>query len=65
MNKFLFAILFSIMSTAALAQVSGQPKYSLSKSTLPADSLSYLEPKDYIIGGITITGTKNLDKEGR
>jgi outer membrane protein insertion porin family len=63
MNKFLFAILFSIMSTAALAQVSGQPKYSLSKSTLPADSLSYLEPKDYIIGGITITGTKNLDKD--
>ena len=51
------------MSTAALAQVSPQPRYSLSKSTLPADSLSYLDPKDYIIGGITITGTKNLDKD--
>jgi outer membrane protein insertion porin family len=63
MNKFLFAILFSIMSTAALAQVSNQPRYSLSKSTLPADSLSYLDPKDYIIGGITITGTKYLDKD--
>src|SRR5476651_582513 len=63
MNKFLFAILFSIMSTAALAQVSNQPRYSLSKSSIPADSLSYLEPKDYIIGGITITGSKNLDKD--
>src|SRR3984885_6034441 len=63
MNKFLFAIVFSIMSTAALAQVSNQPRYSLSKSSLPADSLSYLEPKDYIIGGVTITGTKSLDKD--
>jgi outer membrane protein insertion porin family len=63
MYKFLFAILFSIISTAALAQVSSQPRYSLSKSSIPADSLSYLEPKDYIIGGITISGTKNLDKD--
>ena len=63
MNKFLFAILFSIMSTAALAQVSNQQRYPLSKSSLPADSLSYLEPKDYIIGGISITGTKYLDKD--
>src|SRR5471030_1510454 len=60
MNKVLFALLFSIISTAALAQVNNQ-RYS--KSTLPADSLSYLEPKDYIIGGITISGTKNLDKD--
>jgi len=63
MNKLLFALLFSIMSTAALAQISSQPRYSLSKSTLPADSLSYLEPKDYIIGGVTVSGTKNLDKD--
>src|SRR5476651_2201284 len=62
MNKFLFAILFSVMTTAAWAQVSNQ-KYSLSKSAIPADSLSYLEPKDYIIGGITISGTKYLDKD--
>src|SRR3984885_7830403 len=62
MNKFLFAILFSVMTTAAWAQVSNQ-RYSLSKSSIPADSLSYLEPKDYIIGGITITGTKYLDKD--
>jgi len=47
-----------------MAQIQGsQPKYSLPKSTLPADSLSYLEPKDYIIGGVTIAGTKSLDKD--
>ncbi|WP_428330221.1 outer membrane protein assembly factor BamA [Mucilaginibacter sp.] len=63
MNKFLFAILFLVMSSAAMAQVTGQPRYSLSKSALPADSLSYLDPKDYIIGGITITGTTYLDKD--
>ncbi|MDB4903009.1 MAG: bamA 1 [Mucilaginibacter sp.] len=62
MNKFLFAILFSVITTAVLGQVSNQ-RYSLSKSSIPADSLSYLEPKDYIIGGITITGTKYLDKD--
>ena len=62
MNKFLFAILFSVVSTAALAQVS-QPRQSLFKSSIPADSLSYLTPKDYIIGGVTVSGTKNLDKD--
>jgi len=61
MNKVLFALLLSIISTAALAQVNNQRSFS--KSNLPADSLSYLEPKDYIIGGVTITGTKNLDKD--
>ena len=33
------------------------------RSSLPADSLNYLNPKDYIIGGITVTGTKYLDKD--
>ncbi|MBS7564572.1 outer membrane protein assembly factor BamA [Mucilaginibacter sp. Bleaf8] len=63
MNKLFFAILLSSASTAALAQVNGQPKSSLFKSALPADSISYLNPKDYIIGGITVSGTKNLDKD--
>src|ERR1700712_5105520 len=61
MNKFLFAILFCVISTASLAQVTSQPR-SLSKS-IPADSLSYLNPKDYIIGGVTVIGTKYLDKD--
>jgi len=63
MNKFLFAILFTVLSAAAMAQGPGQPRQSLLKSTIPADSLSYLNPKDYIIGGITVTGTKYLDKD--
>jgi outer membrane protein insertion porin family len=58
MNKVFFALLFSFISTAALAQV----KSSLSGS-IPADSLSYLSPKDYIIGGVTVSGAKYLDKE--
>ncbi len=31
--------------------------------TLPADTLSYLNPKSYIIGGVTVSGTKYLDKD--
>jgi len=62
MNKFLFTILFAIISSVALAQVSNQTRPSLTKS-IPADSLSYLNPRDYIIGGITVSGTKYLDKD--
>ncbi|SDD65594.1 Beta-barrel assembly machine subunit BamA [Mucilaginibacter pineti] len=62
MYKYLFAILFSVFGTAALAQVSSIPRTSLPKP-LPADSLSYLNPKDYIIGGITVSGIKYLDKD--
>lgn len=62
MNKYLFAIVFSVVSTAAMAQVP-QARQSLFKSSIPADSLSYLNPKDYIIGGISVTGSKNLDKD--
>jgi len=61
MNKFLFTILFAVISTVTLAQVT-QPRPSLTKS-IPADSLSYLNPKDYIIGGISVSGTKYLDKD--
>jgi outer membrane protein insertion porin family len=62
MYKFLFAILLSVFGTAALAQVSNIPRSSLTKS-IPADSLSYLNPRDYIIGGISVTGAKYLDKD--
>src|SRR6201996_3215813 len=61
MNKLLFTILFAIISTVTLAQVS-QQRPSLQKS-IPADSLSYLNPRDYIIGGVTVSGTKYLDKD--
>lgn len=44
-----------------MAQVPSQ-RPGLTKS-IPADSLSYLNPKDYIIGGVTVTGTTYLDKD--
>ncbi|MDB5126875.1 POTRA domain-containing protein, partial [Mucilaginibacter sp.] len=59
MNKVFFALLFSVISTAALAQVNGRTP----SGSMPADSLSYLNPKDYIIGGITVSGAKYLDKD--
>jgi outer membrane protein insertion porin family len=60
MNKFLFAILLSVISTAALAQIKQRsPAYRQSTS----DTLSYLNPKEYIVGGITITGAQHLDKD--
>ncbi|MGZ3754542.1 MAG: POTRA domain-containing protein, partial [Mucilaginibacter sp.] len=62
MNKFLFAILLSVMSTAALAQIPTQNR-SFTPRSISSDSLNYLSPKEYIIGGITISGSKNLDKD--
>ncbi|MBB6128266.1 outer membrane protein assembly factor BamA [Mucilaginibacter lappiensis] len=62
MYKFLFAILFSVFVTSAFAQVSNTPRAPLTKS-IPADSLSYLNPRDYIIGGISVSGAKYLDKD--
>jgi outer membrane protein insertion porin family len=63
MNKIFFAILFSLVSTAALAQLrpAGTPRST--QPAIPSDSLSYLNPKDYIIGDITVSGTKYLDKD--
>jgi outer membrane protein insertion porin family len=63
MNKYLLAIIFCVSSFAAMAQGPGGQRQQLFRGSIPADSLSYLNPKDYIIGGITVTGTKNLDKD--
>ncbi len=63
MNKYLLAIIFCVLSYAAMAQGPGGQRQQLFRGAISADSLSYLNPKDYIIGGITVTGTKNLDKD--
>jgi outer membrane protein insertion porin family len=62
MYKYIFAIVFLVFSASAVsAQVSDpSQQLQLSKST---DSLSYLNPKEYILGGVTISGAKNLDKD--
>ncbi|MFD0792801.1 outer membrane protein assembly factor BamA [Mucilaginibacter litoreus] len=64
MNKVFFALIFSLISTAALAQVNGgRQQQGILSGSVFADSLSYLNPKDYIIGGVTISGAKYLDKD--
>jgi outer membrane protein insertion porin family len=62
MNKYIFAILFSVLSAVALAQNPNQQRLNIPRTTSP-DSLSYLNPKEYIIGGIAVAGTKYLDKD--
>ncbi|WP_374950619.1 outer membrane protein assembly factor BamA [Mucilaginibacter sp.] len=63
MNKVFFAILFSFISATTFAQISGISSRAPLAKSIPADSLSYLNPKDYIIGGIEISGAKYLDKD--
>ncbi|RZL07269.1 MAG: outer membrane protein assembly factor BamA, partial [Pedobacter sp.] len=59
MYKYIFAISFFVLSAFAVkAQVAETPEQSQS-----TDTLNYLNPKEYILGGVTITGAKNLDKD--
>lgn len=62
MNKVFFALLFTFIGTAALAQVNGTKQSALAGS-ISADSLSYLNPKDYIIGDVTVSGAKYVNKD--
>lgn len=59
MYKYILAV-FSLLciTVAANAQVTD----SVPAGQTP-DSLSYLNPKQYIIGGVTVSGVKNLDKD--
>ncbi len=62
MNRILILILLLISGTSAMAQFgrTGTPTPSRSTSN---DELSYLNPKEFVIGGTTISGTQFLDKE--
>ena len=60
MYKIFITVFLSLASTVVVAQVSGQPGAG---SSIPVDSLSYLNPKEYIVGGISVSGTKYLDKD--
>ena len=60
MNRYFLAIFFSILSSAVLAQVGRQTNTS---QVLPADSLSYLNPKELTVGTVTVTGSQYLDKD--
>lgn len=64
MNRILIIIILLIHGTAAMAQFgrnnnSQQP--TIKSST--GDDMSYLNPKEYVIGGTTVSGAQFLDKD--
>ncbi|RYY35880.1 MAG: outer membrane protein assembly factor BamA [Sphingobacteriaceae bacterium] len=63
MYKYILAVLSLVFITAA---ANAQVTDSVQTTTAPApvtDSLSYLNPKQYIIGGVTVSGIKTLEKD--
>lgn len=62
MNRFLIIILFLFSATASLAQLGGRPQ-GLQLRPHADDELSYLNPKEYIVGGITVSGTQYLEPD--
>jgi len=60
MNRYFLAIIFCTISSAVLAQVR---RPAAAAPVLPADSLSYLNPKELTIGAVTVTGSQYLDKD--
>ncbi len=63
MNKILLSVFLLINSTIALAQFGRPGGTQPTISTGSSDDISYLNPKEYIIGGTTITGVQYLDKD--
>jgi len=61
MNRYFLALIFCTLSTVALAQV-GRPT-APAQQVLPADSLSYLNPKELTIGTVVVSGSQYLDKD--
>lgn len=60
MNRYFLALFFCTLSSAVLAQAGRQTSAA---QVLPADSLSYLNPKELTVGAVTITGSQYLDKD--
>ena len=63
MNKIFISILFLVISASAMAQIGRQPLQSGLRTSQSGDEPSYLNPKEYVIGGVTFTGIKFLDKD--
>ena len=64
MNKFFITLYLLVFGTVAMAQI-GRPSAPTQRRPVPSakDEISYLDPKEYIIGGTTVTGTEYLDKD--
>ena len=62
MNRFLFIIFFLISGTSAMAQFGRTSSGTGIKGT-NNEEFSYLNPKEYTIGGTTVSGAQFLDKD--
>lgn len=62
MNRILILFLLLISGTSAMAQFgrTGTPAPARSSAN---DEMSYLNPKEFVIGGTTVSGTQFLDKD--
>ena len=63
MNKYLVTLYLLVFSSATFAQIGGPRNPGIRRPTVSEDEISYLNPKEYTIGGITVVGTEHLDKE--
>ncbi|WP_026898617.1 outer membrane protein assembly factor BamA [Daejeonella oryzae] len=62
MNRFIFIIFFLISGTSAMAQF-GRTGSTTSIKATESQEFSYLNPKEYVIGGTTVNGAQFLDKD--
>ena len=62
MNRFLIVILFLVSGTSAMAQF-GRTNPSATPRQTENQEISYLNPKEYVIGNTTVTGTQFLEKD--
>ncbi|MDB5012881.1 MAG: outer membrane protein assembly factor BamA, partial [Daejeonella sp.] len=63
MNRIFFIIILLFSCTSSMAQFGRTTAPSGIKSATGSDDLSYLNPKEYVIGGVTVTGAQFLDKD--
>ncbi|WP_423147272.1 outer membrane protein assembly factor BamA [Rubrolithibacter danxiaensis] len=61
MNKFLITLYFLVIGTVGMAQIRLPQSGNSLRTTSAADTLSYLNPKEFTIGGTSISGVQYLD----
>lgn len=61
MNKLFITLYLVISSAVVMAQIGRPGSGNVLRGS--SDELSYLNPKDYIIGGTTVSGVEYLDKD--
>lgn len=62
MNRFFLIVFFLFATSVVMGQIGRQqPGFQLRSQS--GDDISYLNPKEYLVGGISVTGAKYLDKD--